>query len=226
MQQGFDQNFDVELEAPIALVAEVGVDAACHRFHFSGFAAPAFYLGEAGDAWLEGMALHVARHMLAVVLVVLNGVGAGAHQAHLTFEHIEQLGQLIQAPAPQHGTHGGDAGVITGGLLEAGLIASFQHTHAAELVHREGLAIEAVALLAKQNWPWARKSHHQGNQQQQGGDQQHTGAGEQQIKTAFELAIKEALTAAPEINAALVAHLIHGEMHRRAGPSGGIHHRH
>ena len=82
------------------------------------------------------------------------------------------------------------------GLLEAGLITSFKHTHAAELVNREGLAVETVALLAKQNWPRAGKSHRQSNHKQQWRNKQHTGAGEQQIKAALELTIEEALAAA------------------------------
>ena len=226
MQQGFNQNLDVELEAPVALVAEVGVDAGGHGGDVGGFAAPAFHLGQAGDAGLEGVALHVAGHVLAVVLVVLDGMGAGTHQAHVNLEHVKQLGQLIKAPAPQHRTHGGHTRIVAGGLLQAGLITGFEHEHAAELVDRKALAIEAVALLAKQHRAGAGKLHRQGDQQQQRSNQQNTGARNEQLKAAFELAVGEELAPAPEVDAGLLAHLIHSEVHRGLGPIGCIHHGH
>ena len=68
---------------------------------------------------------------------------------------------------------------MAGSLLEAGLIAGFQHTHTTEFIHCEDFAIKAVALLAKQNGAWAGQSYGQGNQQQHGGDQQHACTGEQ-----------------------------------------------
>ena len=37
MQQGLDQDFDIEHQTPIALVAEIGINAALHGINFSGF---------------------------------------------------------------------------------------------------------------------------------------------------------------------------------------------
>jgi hypothetical protein len=48
---------------------------------------------------------------------VIHRVGPGAHQAHLTFEHIDQLGQLIERPTPQKTPDRGDARIVAAGLL-------------------------------------------------------------------------------------------------------------
>lgn len=45
MQQSFDEDFDVELEAPITLVAEIGFHAIGHQLQGAGFAAEAFQPG-------------------------------------------------------------------------------------------------------------------------------------------------------------------------------------
>ena len=171
------------------------------------------------------MALHVAGDLPAVELVVLNGMGAGAHQTHVAAQHVEQLGQLIEAPAAQQPAHGGDAGVVAAGLAQAGLVAGLHHPHGAELKNAEAAAIEAVAVLQEEDRAGAGEFHGQGDHQQQRADQRQAEAGQGDIKSAFELAIDQGALAAPEVDAGRVAHRGDAEAHPGLGPAGGIDHR-
>ncbi len=224
-EKGLDEDLDVEAEAPVALVAEVGVDATGHGLEVAGFTAPALHLGEAGDAGLEGVALHVAGDEAAVLLVVVDGVGARTDEAHLTAEDVEELGQFIEAPAAQDATEGCDAGIIAGGLAQAGLVTGLEYAHGAELEDAKAAAIEAVAILGEEDGPRAGEGHSCGDHGQDGSDEQNAETGEQQVHSPFGLAVDEGAFATPEVDAVDVPDAIGGEVHGAAGPGGGVDHR-
>ena len=73
-------------------------------------------------------------------------LGAGADQAHVAAEDVEELRQLVDALGADEGTDAGDAGVSFGGPAGTGGLGI--DPHAAELQQREDLAVQADALLA------------------------------------------------------------------------------
>ena len=72
-----------------------------HLFQGFGLTPPAIDLGPAGEAGPDLVPEHIARDETAVVFIVRHRMGPGPHDGHGTVEHIEKLGQLIQAGAPQ-----------------------------------------------------------------------------------------------------------------------------
>lgn len=82
-------------------------------------------LPEAGEAGFDAEAAALRVFLDAVDLV--NWQRAGADEAHLAFQNVEELWQLVDAQAAQPGTKGEDTGVVAD--FENGtvhFIASFQ----------------------------------------------------------------------------------------------------
>ena len=68
----------------------------------------------------------------------------GAYKGHIPFKHVKELGQFVQAELADKAAEVGLAGVVV--LGPAGLLL-YIDPHGAELVHHEGLFVEADALL-------------------------------------------------------------------------------
>src|SRR6266542_4450952 len=82
---------------------------------------------------------------------------SGADQAHIATQHVEQLRQLVEVPAPQPAAHARDARVVAQledrpvrlvQLPERGQAVLRVHRHGAELVHGEHPAVPTHPLLA------------------------------------------------------------------------------
>lgn len=112
---------------------------------------------------------HIARHF-----------GAGAHQAHIALEDIDQLDQLVELPATDQRPDPGDARVGADGDL-AGL-GGLPLGHAAQLVDAEGLAVAPDALLAEEYRPRAVQLDGDGHQQEQRREQQQPQGGTDQVE--------------------------------------------
>src|SRR5690606_26265087 len=162
-EDGEENDFQVQPEGPAADVVEVVFDAFLHLVEGVGFAAPAVDLGPAGDAGLDLVAEHVAADELAVLLIVGDGVGAGADDGHVAAQHIEKLRELVQGGAAQKGAEWGDAAVVALGLGNG--VAVFHDGHAAEFPDLDGAAVHAVAFLPEQRWPGGSEAHAQGDDQ-------------------------------------------------------------
>ena len=81
--------------------------------------------------------------------VVLERVRAWPDKRHLPEEDIQQLRQLVDVPAAQQPSDGGDPHIVLGRLLE--LAMRGRDRHAAELEDQERLLIEAVAALHEEH---------------------------------------------------------------------------
>src|SRR5262245_10871949 len=88
-----DENPQVEGEAPALDVVEVVLDPPLDR----GVPPPAVDLGPAGDARLHLVAKHVARHAAPEFFDEARPLGSRANQTHLAAQHVEELGQLVEA---------------------------------------------------------------------------------------------------------------------------------
>lgn len=159
-----EEDEDVQPEAPVFDVPDVVLDTLLD----AGVAAQAVHLGPAGDAGAHLLADEVEGDLLLEVAHMVGDLGAGADQAHVTFEDIEKLGKFIHAELADEAAEAGFARVGVGapaGLLGAG------DPHAAELEHLKRLAILADPFLLKKNGAGA------GELDADGGDE-HDGAGE------------------------------------------------
>ena len=97
--------------------------------------------------------------MVALILAVLvHRRRAGAHQRHIAPQHIEELGQFVDAGTADEAPHAGDAGIVLHLEHQAVhlvpghqvLFARFGvGVHAAQLVDIEVPAVQAHALLAE-----------------------------------------------------------------------------
>ena len=101
-------------------------------------------LGPAGDPRPHLMAPRLLR---GVAPQVLHQKRPRPHQAHISFEDVEQLRQLIEAGGPQEAAEGGQARHV--GEEIAGAITGIRH--GAELEQPEGPSAQAGALLTEQN---------------------------------------------------------------------------
>ena len=78
-------------------VPDVAADAALHLVEGLSLASVSGDLAPAGDAWLDIVADHVLVDQVGVFLGVLEHVGAGAHDAHLPQQHVDELRELVDA---------------------------------------------------------------------------------------------------------------------------------
>jgi hypothetical protein len=160
---------EVQGQAPVAHVVEVVLYTGGHLLHGFGLAPVAVDLGPAGDAGLDLVAQHVAGDELAVELVVGDGVGAGADDAHAALEDVDELRQFVQGGLAQEGADGGEAAVALPGLGD--VVAVLAHGHGAELVDDDFLALQTVAALAEDDGAARGELDGQGDAQHDRGDE-------------------------------------------------------
>src|SRR5690606_461920 len=102
----------------------------------------------AGDARLDFVADHVTRDESAVLLVDRNRMRARPDDTHAAFQNVEQLWQLIEGCGANECADRCDTRVVALHLFVR-RVSIFRHTHGAELVDNDLLAVEAIALLTK-----------------------------------------------------------------------------
>src|SRR5690606_17759747 len=101
------------------------------------------------DAGLQAEKLHVFRSMCFNLLDKMSALGARADNSHIAFQHIPELGQLIQVGFAHEFAPPGDPGVIV--RRQLGSMFFGVHLHASELVDKKGPLAYADALSLKQN---------------------------------------------------------------------------
>ena len=118
-------------------------DALSHFALGIGFAAAPFHLCQPGDARLGKLTNGIAFDDFGKLLIVINEMGAGADDAHLAFEDVEELGHLIDAALAKEIATSEDSGIVHL-CLNARHVIDF---HGAELQHLENFAISSRSLL-------------------------------------------------------------------------------
>lgn len=68
---------------------------------------------------------------------------------HLSPDHIEELGQLVQTCPAQHSPQGGDAPIVTTGMGDA--VTVLHHSHGTEFEDGEHSTVETGATLPEQD---------------------------------------------------------------------------
>ena len=134
------ENAQVKHERPVLDVVQVVLHAGLD----GGVAAQAVDLRPARHAGAHLVAQHVQRHAALEVVHMLGKLGPRAHKAHVTPEHVEQLGQLVDGVTAHKGAEGRTARVA-GDSPAVRLMHVYAHR--TKLVHVERLAVASHALL-------------------------------------------------------------------------------
>ena len=108
------------------------------------------HLRPAGEARLDKVAEVIEGNLLLVEIHADGPLRAGADEAHVTFQDVEELGDFINTGAAQEVTETGDPGIVWGG---SGASIFRVQLHAAELVNRERLSTPTDPGLAEKNIP-------------------------------------------------------------------------
>lgn len=152
--EGAEEDLGVEPEGPVVDVGEVEGDPFFEVFD----AVAAGDLPEAGEAGFDAEAAALGVFFDARNFV--DGEGAGADEAHLAPEDVDELGKFVDAESAEPGAEGEDAGVVAD--FEDGAVhfvlggEFFAHgfgvgVHGAELPHHEGFAVATGAFLAEED---------------------------------------------------------------------------
>lgn len=185
------QQHDVQPHAPVADVPRIHLDP----FVVGGVAA-AVHLPHAGDAGMDHVEIF---DIWAVFGDFSSDDGPGAHQAHLTDEYIEQLGQFVQAGLPQHPSYSCDPGILFQLEFSFPLFPGFRivfqvffqplvciHTHGPELQAGEQFPILADPLVSENDRARGIQLDQEGQQQEDRNQKDTADNGEYQIKDPFD----------------------------------------
>ena len=94
-RHGAQKNFHIQPQRPIVDILQIQTHPFLKILHFVASAD----LPEASQPRLDAEAPAVRQIIKSQGFI--HGQGPGTHQTHLSLQHIEQLGQLIETPAPQ-----------------------------------------------------------------------------------------------------------------------------
>src|ERR1041385_8306365 len=95
-----DNDLEVQPQRPMLNVVEVELDALGQV----RVTPPAVYLRPPGDTALYHVLFHVAREPVLELFDEVGPFGTRSDDGHLTFQYIDELGQLIQAGTTQEAT--------------------------------------------------------------------------------------------------------------------------
>ena len=91
VEHGAQKDTQIEAERSLPQVTKFSIHPAGHSIELGSLTPQALDMGQTCHNGLEWMTLHVDRDKLAIVLVVIHGMGAGANQAHGTGEQIQEM---------------------------------------------------------------------------------------------------------------------------------------
>jgi len=139
-----EDNLYIKPKTPVLNIPDVSLDSLFHLPKLMGFAPETGYLSPSRDARTAEMACHVFVDEFAVYLRMMEHVGAWADDAHVTFEHIDKLWQLVNIGLAHEIAKRELARVVLGGLNIVGVLIDM---HRAELDTLKGGAIDACSFL-------------------------------------------------------------------------------
>src|SRR4051794_6522214 len=145
-EDGAAHDLQVEGERPVVDVIEVVLDAAAHGVLGVGRSAQAVDLRPPGDARLDVVAAGIEPDAPLEGLIVRHRVRPRTDERHVAEEHVQELRQLVDVPAPQKAADQRHAIVASARLAEIAVVVD---PHGAEFIDPERLLVEAVALLAE-----------------------------------------------------------------------------
>ena len=147
VEDGHEDNLDVQHESPVLYIPNVFLDTLLHHPSLWSFTSETLDLRPSCDARLYEMAHHVLVDNLTVFLGMLQHVWTGTHNGHVVPKHVDELREFINAGLAQEITPLGLTRIILGGLNQVGLVIDL---HAAELQTGELFAVVTTAFLLEE----------------------------------------------------------------------------
>ena len=138
----------VKAETPVFDIPDIAEYASFHVFQILGFAPVARHLAPSRDSRLHEVAHHVFVDQFRIFFRVFQHVRARSHHAHVAFQHIDELRQLVDVRFPHDVSPFCLSRVVLCGLQRVGLRV---HLHASELVAVEFLIVEPVPFLLEED---------------------------------------------------------------------------
>ena|SRR6516225_4062892 len=138
----------------------------------------AAHLGQASDAREHFVSAPLLRR---VTVKILHQQGARPNKAKVAFEHVDQLGQFIEAGAAQQHPEWREALLVRQQLARC--VA--RRSHASKLVDYEWLVVATRTLLPEKHRRAELKAHQQSHSSYYGGKQNQHRDSDGQVKEAF-----------------------------------------
>src|SRR5438445_10924450 len=193
--EGLQENLQVEAETPPLDVVEITLDPLLDRC----VAPPAVERGPARDPRLHLVAEHVAGHAAPELLHEARALGARSDEAHLAAQHVEELGQLVEARASQEDAERRAAWVVRARPYGPGLRLGV-HAPRPELQHPETPPVYTHALLVVQNGPRRRELEPDGDRQHDRRGDRQTKSAEDQVERPLENAVQAVEPRFPQVD--------------------------
>ena len=97
---------------------------------------------------------HIKGDLFAEFVYEVGQFGSGTNKAHVTFEYIKELGELVQRIFADESSERSFAVVFIGGPT-GGLTVIY--SHGTEFIHAERLVVAAYAFLLENDWKWCKE---------------------------------------------------------------------
>lgn len=143
-----ENNLYIEPEAPVFNIPNVSLNPLFHLPKLMGLAPKTGYLSPSGDARTAEMTRHVFVDEFAVHLRMMEHMGAWANDAHVAFEHIDKLWQLVNIGLAHEFAKRKLAWVVLGGL---NIVCIPVDVHGSELNALKGGAVKASSFLLEKD---------------------------------------------------------------------------
>src|SRR5436189_1594396 len=160
---------------------------------FIAFAVRVIHLRPPGDPRLHQMPKMIERYLSLILFGALDPFRAWTNQAHVAFEDIPKLGQLIEPQPPQPAPSPCYARIILPririGRLNC-LLFRIAHEHCTELICRKSVTLAPDTRLLEDCLPAAIHPNHQENSRKEWRENQKENGRKEQIAKAFEIMIR------------------------------------
>ena len=110
--------------------------------------AKAVDLSQAGDSTLHVVPGHIRWNLPAEFLNKKNELGARSDDAHVAFQHVQELWEFVQAGPPQKTTNRGDSLIVSRSMLFV-TATGLCHVHRPELEHFEMGSVQTDSFPAR-----------------------------------------------------------------------------
>jgi hypothetical protein len=163
---GQKNNTDIQPETPVLHVPDIMLDPFFHLVKIFRLPPESIHLRPAGDARLYKLSDHEFIQQTGIVIRMFQHMWPRTDDTHISPQHVEELGKLVQAGAPQKSAETRDPVVTAGSLLPVGLIIDhhrpeFQTGEALIILARTGLYKED-GTLGVQQYQQADNGYHPG----------------------------------------------------------------
>ena len=195
----------VKSEAPVLDVPDVAPYSSFHVLQLLCLSTESGDLAPARDSRFHQVAYHVFVDELRIFFRVFQHVRPRAHDAHVAFQHVDELRQLVDVGLPHDVSPFRLSGVVFRGLQGVRLLV---HPHAAELVAVELLVVQSVTLLPEEDGSRHRDFRDDGhNHEDEGEEGAEEGEREDDVERPFQqLVAQTAQGVAPQAQEGHVAH--------------------